>query len=199
MYLGCFQVMDFSTAQLKAHSEEYAALLMTRLTGLAPEAAKAQYNHYLKEANDFQLGCEVHFFRSGKRLQQNGALIPRENRDQFMEYLYMMTGKSTTRESFEATVGRLLLEFPRIVGWLEWWLRPGIASMIFPAKSNVDPHLAQKVPSTSNPVEGQHSNLHSAMGVNHDALSGAHKLYLYVKQREAHFQAITGKLMYGSF
>lgn len=115
---------------------------------------------------------------------QNGALVPREKKEKFMEMLYIMTAKSTTPELFQTTIDQIKLMFPHIHGWLEWWLRPTIASMIFPAKSSIDPALAEKVPSTSNPIEAQHSNLHSAVGKDHDALTGVHKLYLHVKERE---------------
>ncbi len=84
------------------------------------------------------------------------------------------------------------LSFNRLDGWLEWWLRPNIASMIFPAKSRVDPELASQLPSTSNPVEAAHSHLHSAMGTGYDAHQGVHKLFVYVKERETRFNALMG-------
>ncbi|KAE9396957.1 hypothetical protein BT96DRAFT_996232 [Gymnopus androsaceus JB14] len=101
-----------------------------------------------------------------------------------------MTAKSTTSEHFASTVNQIQEQFPRIHGWLEWWLRPAISSMIFPSKSSINPKLADKVPSTSNAIESQHFNLHSAMGKDHDALAGVHKLYIYVKQREQQYNAL---------
>lgn len=191
--------MDFSSAQIKAHSEEYADLMMSLTSGfkeLSKETFKAQWQHYLQEANSVQVGCEIHFFRSGKRLMQNSALISHERKDKFMEMLYIMTAKSTTSEHFASTVNQIHEQFPRIHGWLEWWLRPAISSMIFPSKSSINPTLADKVPSTSNAIESQHFNLHSAMGKDHDALAGVHKLYIYVKQREQQYNALMGENLF---
>ncbi|KAE9395706.1 hypothetical protein BT96DRAFT_942227 [Gymnopus androsaceus JB14] len=94
---------------------------------LSKETFKAQWQHYLQEANSVQVGCEIHFFCSGKRLM-----------------LYIMTAKSTT------------------------------------------------IPSTSNAIESQHFNLHSAMGKDQDALAVVHKLYIYGKQCEQQYNALMG-------
>ncbi|KAE9401742.1 hypothetical protein BT96DRAFT_937764 [Gymnopus androsaceus JB14] len=187
---GCITDGDHSFFRLWISQALNSKLTQKRFKELSKEASKAQWQHYLQEANSVQVGCEIHFFRSGKRLTQNGALVPCEKKDKFMEMLYIMTAKSTTSEIFASTVHQLQDQFPRIQGWLGWWLRPAISSMIFPSTSSINPLLADKVPSTSNPIEAQHSNLHSAMGKDHDALSGVHKLYLYIKQREKQYKAV---------
>ncbi len=188
--------MDFSSAQLAAHSHEYATLLMKLLPGarqLSQPAYDAQYAFFLKEANQSQMGCQVHFFRSGTRLKQNGALIPRDLRGHFDDLLHIMVSSSTTLDVFRATVKEIEERFSMIGGWLEWWLRPSIASMIFPICRKVDPEVAKKVPSSSNPIEAQHSHLHSAVGTGHDDVIGVRKLFLYVRDREKHYLAIMGK------
>lgn len=191
--------MDFSGAQLAAHSEEYADLMMSLAPGadkLVKQAYDTQRAFYLAEANESQWGCEVHFFRSGCHLKQNGALIMRELGSRFEEILYIMTSPSINLEDFESAVIELHSSFPRIEGWLEWWLRPKIASMIFPVCSQIDPEVLRMILRTSNPVEAQHSILHSAMGTGHDAIEGVEKLYLYVKEKEKHFNAIIGKYIF---
>ncbi|KAJ3820274.1 hypothetical protein EV361DRAFT_874259, partial [Lentinula raphanica] len=188
-------VMDFSGAQILAHSQEYANLMMSLTPGvdkLAKEAYNAQHTHYMQAASSSQVGCQVHFFRSAKRLKQNGNLIPKDLQGQFDEILYTMTSSSSsfTLENFNKAVETLQELFPQIHGWLEWWLRPRIASMIFPVYQTLDPETAQKVPHTSNPIEGSHSNLHSAMGSGHDAIPGIHKLFKYAKHRQDIYNAV---------
>ena len=121
---------------------------------------------------------------------QNGALVPPDYQKSFTGILYKMVNKSTTVEEFDTCVSQLHSQFSQIDGWLSWWLCPKIASMIFPAKSAVNVDLARKVPSTTNPVEAQHSNFHSATGKDFDAVAGAHNLYLYIKTHENQYRAI---------
>ena len=185
--------MDFSSAQILAHSVEYADILMSLMAGakeLSSEAYQVQRQHYINQANEMQIGCEIHFLRSGKRLMQNGALIPKDHQKDFIQILNTLTSSTTSLNHFDHCIEQLHSKFPQIDGWLAWWLHPKIASMIFPAKSTVDPNLAKAVPSTSNPVEGQHANLHYAQGTDFDALAGVHNLFLYIKQRESQYSAI---------
>ncbi|KIK50276.1 hypothetical protein GYMLUDRAFT_131872, partial [Collybiopsis luxurians FD-317 M1] len=187
------QVMDFSSAQIKAHSQEYADIMMKLFPGsrnLSQGAYHVQHAHFVKEANEVQVGCQVHFYHSGKRLAQNGVLVPSTHREQFMHFLHIMVAKSTSADQWTSIVDSIRASFPQIEGWLEWWLQPAIASMIFPAVSNVDPGLAHQVPSTTNPIEAQHFNLHLSLDKGHDALAGVHRLYLYVKMREDQYKAV---------
>lgn len=193
MFCHTIQVMDFSAAQQAAHASEYADIMMATHSGLAPEAYKAQREHYLTEAKEAQRGCTVHFWRSATRLKRNAALIERERCDTFDRYLHHIVDKDTSQEEFTATIRSLLTDFPKVRGWLEWWLRPAIASMIFPSQSKLDPAVAEQVPSTSNPVEHQHALLHHATGKDHDFLPGIKKLYMHVGERESQYNAIRGE------
>ncbi|KAJ7893655.1 hypothetical protein B0H14DRAFT_2559638 [Mycena olivaceomarginata] len=62
--------------------------------------------------------------------------------------------------------------------------------MIFPAKSAVDPEVAAKVPSTSNPIEHQHSLLHHAVGKDQELVPGMEKIFLHVREMEKKYLAI---------
>ncbi|KAJ7680004.1 hypothetical protein B0H14DRAFT_2655499 [Mycena olivaceomarginata] len=62
--------------------------------------------------------------------------------------------------------------------------------MIFPAKSSADPELAAKAPSTTNPIEHQHSLLHHAVGKDQELLPGIEKLFLHVREMENKYNAI---------
>lgn len=62
--------------------------------------------------------------------------------------------------------------------------------MIFPACSKVNPAVLTQVPSTSNPAEHSHSLLHHAVGTDHDLIPGIKRLFLYVQEIEAQYNAI---------
>ncbi|KAJ6465938.1 hypothetical protein C8R47DRAFT_45502 [Mycena vitilis] len=189
-------VMDFSVAQRVAHAEEYAdAVISTMQPGfsqLAPEAQALQRKLLVEEAQTAQIGCDIHFMRSTVRVKKNGALVPPELYDTFDSAIRRMLTKNTTREQFAETVTLFKTTFPRLVGWVNWWLRPATASMIFPALSVVDPELADKAPSTTNPIEHQHSLLHHATGTDMDLVQGGDAIFLHVREMEKQYKAIQG-------
>lgn len=141
-----------------------------------------------------QSGCDFHFWQSAERIKANGQVIPAELVDRFMSFLHTMTSKSTTKERFLETTRNFATTFPRAEKWLAWWLRPTIASMIFPSQSAVDPTIGSQIPATANPVEHGHSLLHHAVGKDQDLITGIRKLFLHVSEFEKQYDAIKGGL-----
>jgi hypothetical protein len=190
--------MDFSGAQRAAHAEEYADAIISTMqpafSQLAQAAQDVQRKVLVEEAKTAQVGCDLHFSRSAVRLKKNGAIIPPEAVDTFDGGIRRMLSKNTTPGEIAETVNMLKATFPRIVGWINWWLRPPIASMIFPALSVVNPELADKVPSTTNPIEHQHSLLHHATGTDMDLVQGAENIWLHVRELEKQYDAIKGMI-----
>lgn len=187
--------MDFSAAQRSAHAEEYAELIIylnKSFHDLTVQSQAIERKQYVEEAKEAKVGCDVHFGRSAMRVKKNGALVPPDLVDVFDDSIRRLLSPSTSSKQFSEVVTSLKDQFPRIHGWLDWWLRPAIASMIFPARSVVDPAVAASVPSTSNPIEHQHSLLHHATGTDQDLQPGIEKLFLHVQKLEAQYDAIKG-------
>ncbi|KAJ7768047.1 hypothetical protein B0H14DRAFT_3895019 [Mycena olivaceomarginata] len=175
-------VMDFSGAQRGAHAEAYADAIistMPHFSLLSQEAQDAERHQLVLEAEKGELGCHVHFWRSAD--QSAGT---------FEKSLRELLSPMTTSARFDEVVSMLKSTFPAIKHWLSWWERRPIASMIFPAKSSVDPALAAKAPSTTNPVEHQHSLLHHAVGKDQELIPGIEKLFLHVREMENKYNAI---------
>jgi hypothetical protein len=190
--------MDFSAAQRSAHAEEYAdavTALQPSFRDLLAESQVRERKRYVDEAAEAVLGCGVHFWRSATRIKKNGVLVPPLQSERFNNLLYRLISSNTSSDEFDDAVATLRSDFPRIKGWLDWWLHPKFASMIFPARSVVDPNHAQSVPSTSNPAEHQHSLLHHATGIDQDLIPGIRKLFLHVQEIQAQYEAIQGKFM----
>lgn len=96
------------------------------------------------------------------------------------------------------TVQTIRKLFPKVTGWLNWWLQPAVAAMIFPSQRQVPDDVFAQVPHTSNPVEGHHSLLHHATGTDHDLIPGIERLYLHVRSLETRYQAVKGKFLQAS-
>jgi len=88
------------------------------------------------------------------------------------------------------------MQFLHVKGWMQWWLCPVNASMIFPVKRAMSPELAEKTPNISNAAKHRHSNLHMAVGEDHDLFSSIKNLYLHMQEMEAHYNAIKGQLTF---
>lgn len=164
--------------------------LIPAFQNLSDTARVAQRAAYLEEASQAQRGCVTHFQRSGTRLKSNNALVPVELVKTFDTLTRIMLSEDTTPSQFDNAVRQLRMHFPRIHGWLEWWLKPTVASMIFPAKTVLDPSVMAEVPNTSNPIEHQHYLLHHATGIDHDLIKGIENIYLHVQEMEAQYKAI---------
>jgi len=187
--------MDFSASQRTAHAEEYACAkirLNPAFHTLAKASQATERAAYLEEARRAEVGCHFHFWQSATRLKSNGTLVPRGSTAIFDHILRILVSEHTSREEFDENVKLLRDKFPRIDGWLSWWLRPTFASMIFPSQSLVDRAISNQVPSTSNAAEHQHSLLHHAVGTDHDLIPGIQKLFLHVQELERQFSAIKG-------
>src|SRR5882762_5736733 len=159
--------MDYSAAQRSARAEEYANTMVSLIpsfTMLSTEAQAAERTRYIKEAQDTLKGCATHFNGSVLRIKRNLALIPAEDANKFQALVYELLSQDTTSAEFDNVARQIGTSFPRIEGWLKWWLRPANASMIFPAKRTMSEGVSNATPNTSNLIEHQFSLLHRATG-----------------------------------
>ncbi|KAJ7216099.1 hypothetical protein GGX14DRAFT_607331 [Mycena pura] len=186
-------VMDFSGAQRGAHAEEYADAIISITPGFASLSKQAQAverRQLVLEAEKAEVGCEVHFWRSADHVKKTHSLVPPEQAGAFERILRELLSPRTTSECFDTVIQTFKTTFPPLKNWIGWWERRSIASMIFPAKSSTDPTVASKVPSTSNPIEHQHSLLHHAVGRDHELLPGIEKIWLHVEEMRKKSDAI---------
>ncbi|KAF8965742.1 hypothetical protein BDZ97DRAFT_1918031 [Flammula alnicola] len=188
-------VFDFSAAQRSAHAAEYAEAVITTTPGFYNLTKASQENEhaaYLEQALQAERGCSFHFWQSAERITSNSALVPsaKAKAAEFNLHLRILEDKATSRAEFDKTIVTLNSEYPNIVNWLSWWLRPTFRSLIFPAYSSLDPSIAIQVPRTSNPAEHSHSLLHHSVGSDQDLIPGIKKLFLHVKELESQYNSI---------
>jgi hypothetical protein len=70
--------MDFSAAQRAAHAEEYADAIIAITPGfsqLSAEAQKAERKHFMREAEEGEVGCDTHFWRSADRIKKTHSVV----------------------------------------------------------------------------------------------------------------------------
>jgi hypothetical protein len=65
---------------------------------------------------------------------------------------------------FGRIVEMMRSEWPKLKGWLDWWLAPEHASMIFASQRTMDQALAAKLPATTNPEESIHAVIYNMAG-----------------------------------
>ncbi|KAJ7261600.1 hypothetical protein C8J57DRAFT_1634681 [Mycena rebaudengoi] len=138
-------VMDFSGAQRGAHAEEYADAIISTMplfAALSPEAQQAERRQLVLEAQKAVVGCDIHFWRSSTRIKKSQVLVPPTSTDTFEKHLREMLSPDTISDRFDDVVQMLKSTFPLVHNWVNWWLRPSIAPMIFPAKRTLDPELS---------------------------------------------------------
>lgn len=187
--------MDFSAAQHRAFVDEYVKFGLSRIPGISSMSSETQREtreRLTAEAEELAVGCYVHWQRSIIRLRQNATLIPRSSLRRFNEIVHLMESDETTSDTFDHLISELRETFPRIYSWIDWWIHPWAASMIFPAKSKVPLSLREQVPRTSNPIEARHSLLHRAVGTGKSLIQGIEGLILSMNEAEASHNAIEG-------
>ena len=77
--------------------------------------------------------CEVHFKRSLTRVRRNGAIVSSEKEMEFYRKILELLNPELSENSFQAVVKELKSEYPKCKKWLEWYLHPERAKLIFPA------------------------------------------------------------------
>ena len=189
------KTMDFSAAQQAAFEEEYISFIASQDPTFASMTVDMQEAHrklLQAEAQTMHRGCEVHYGRSLLRLRSNGSLVPPEKMSRFNSITTGMRSPDVTPEEFLAMVAEFQAEFPKLAGWLDWWLRPTVAPTIFPSCTRTVATRLLETSATSNPVEGQHSLLHRATRTDLDVLEGIRYLYKHMARFEKQYLAIKG-------
>jgi hypothetical protein len=166
--------------------------LLPSFYSLSKEAQDIECKRYIDEAQATTKGCVTHFSGLVLRIKCTESLVPTACLQNFDSLIHQLMSPDTTLDNFDRVAKEISTQFPHVKNWIQWWLRPVNASMIFPAKQAMSPELTEKVPNTSNPAEHRHSNLHMAVGEDHDLFSGIKNLYLHMQEMEAHYNVIKG-------
>ncbi|KAK4519130.1 uncharacterized protein ATC70_009362 [Mucor velutinosus] len=139
-------IMDFSAAQ-----HEGFILALREVFGVK------QHN-----ALPFLKGCYMHWMQSVRRLSNNYQVVKPDDIDLILKLVHRFRTTSNSIE-FYRTGQEILSKFPNSKKWLQWWLQPGVSSMIFRYKLLMKKELRQHKSRTSNAIEAFHSALYKLM------------------------------------
>jgi hypothetical protein len=143
--------MDFSTALSNAWLESVTGLLQKMF---GPTATLSQKGH---EA--LKKFCSVHYKGNVVKVSNASANIPIDKKHQFKELSWKLLDDICFFGTFEKTVRSMIVKFPKVEGWVKWYLNERVAPYIFPACNSVkeDDTLMKRLKSLSldtNPQEG---------------------------------------------
>lgn len=92
-------------------------------------------------------------------------------------------------QAFQKRAQKLIKMFPKIKPWLLWWTRDAHASMLFTSERTMEPVLWDSLPDSTNAEEAMHHKIYSAVGRDHNLISGINGLEAFARHYE---QLITG-------
>ena len=178
--------MDFSQAERGGF---IAGFIM--FWDLHPEN-KCMWQELQVAAERLLKGCREHFRSQITRVGWITAIVSHDKGDEFVARAHALLDAPSS-EDFIAHAELLVQDFPKIRSWVEWWMRPSVASMLFESERKMDIELWESLPMDNNAEESMHWKLYSACGRNHEFLEGMHGLYAVAVYYERLHVAASGK------
>ena len=103
-------------------------------------------------------GCLQHFCSGVTRVKKISGAIPPALADAF-EAQALALLQADNVEQFLSRTKVILHDFPKTEAWLQWWMRPSHASMLFVSLHRMEPELWESIPDTTNAEEAMHWKL----------------------------------------
>lgn len=121
-------------------------------------------------------GCEEHFRAGVTRVARINGAVPPDLKDAFTERVLGLL-KCSNSEEFQHRASLIIRDFPKLKSWMEWWMRPAHASMLFESERKMDVQIWDSLPKTTNAEEAMHWKLYSACGRDHSFMEGMNALF----------------------
>jgi hypothetical protein len=100
-------------------------------------------------------GCEEHFRAGVTRVARINGAVPPDLKDAFTERVLGLL-KCSNSEEFQHHASLIICDFPKLKSWMEWWMRPAHASMLFESERKMDVQIWDSLPKTTNAEEAMH-------------------------------------------
>jgi hypothetical protein len=140
-------------------------------------------------------GCREHYRAGVTRVSRISAAVPPDMAEAFKDRAMNLLHLSNS-EDFLAQAALLVRDFPKLKDWMEWWMRPTHAQMLFESERQMDIGLWESIPDTNNAEESMHWKLYSACGRNHRFLEGMHALHKVAVYYERLYEAASSESCY---
>jgi len=135
-------------------------------------------------------GCQEHFRAAVTRVARINGAVPPDMKDAFVQRALGLLHCSSS-DDFHLRANLIIRDFPRLKSWMEWWMRPAHASMLFESERTMDINIWGSIPKTNNAEEAMHWKLYSACGCDHAFMEGMSSL---VKVAEYYQRLLEGHL-----
>ncbi|THU80138.1 hypothetical protein K435DRAFT_638761, partial [Dendrothele bispora CBS 962.96] len=104
-------------------------------------------------------GCEHHYRKSVHKVSRAQGILSKDSQTAFKR-LAMDLCTVKTEAEFTATVEEIQDKFPQLFPWLNWWLEPEHARMIFDSQRTMSAETLASLPCTTNAEESMHNTLY---------------------------------------
>lgn len=161
--------MDFSEAERSGFIAAFIEFWTLRSDSRTNAELSAAAGHLLR-------GCEEHFRAGVTRVARINGAVPPDLKDAFTERALGLL-RCSNSEEFQSRASLIVRDFPKLKSWVEWWMRPAHASMLFQSERTMDVQIWDSLPNTTNAEEAMHWKLYSACGRDHSFMEGMNALY----------------------
>ena len=135
-------------------------------------------------------GCQEHFRAAVTCVARINGAVPVDKKEAFTEHALGLLHCATS-DDFQLRANLIIRDFPKLASWMEWWMRPSHASMLFRSERKMDTELWNGLPSTTNAQEAMNAKIYKACGQDHQFLEGMNALYAFALHFERLYKAAT--------
>jgi hypothetical protein len=180
------QVVDFSDAQMLGFQQAFIDYFS------AADFDSRTESELQVAVTKLLRGCEYHFRSGVATVARFGGIIHKDERRNFRKLVISLVD-IRSQEEFQDTVDSILIKWPRIRPWLEWWLRPSHAAMLFSSQRTMSLDILAQVPKDTNAEESMHHTIYQvAGGKKFDLIPGLDGLLVVEKWFHLRFDHVLG-------
>jgi hypothetical protein len=162
--------MDFSEAECSGFK-----MAFVEFWTLHVDSDQRSHEELSEAAGRLLRGCQEHFRAAVTRVARINGAVPPELKDAFTGRALSLLQCSNTEE-FQLRAELMVRDFPKLKSWMEWWMRPAHASMLFQSERVMDIRIWDSIPKTTNAQEAMHWKIYSMCGRDHSFLEGMYAL-----------------------
>ncbi|EIW84332.1 hypothetical protein CONPUDRAFT_142660 [Coniophora puteana RWD-64-598 SS2] len=122
-------------------------------------------------------GCHQHFIAGTTRLKRTGIIHSDRNSKSYFDMCIREMMNTHDHHQFQTMVSQLRERFPKAKSWLDWWLRPEHAALIFESQRKMKPPIWEAIPFSTNASEAMHAQIYRAISNNFALMEGLNGLY----------------------
>ncbi|KAJ7276589.1 hypothetical protein C8J57DRAFT_1713894 [Mycena rebaudengoi] len=143
-------------------------------------------------------GCRQHFDNQITRVARISRIVGPERQSMFRKFAKALLNQKNMKDLRTCTT-EFIEEFPDAKPWVNWWMRPAHASMLFLVASGMTRKLWDSLPSTTNAVESMHHRIYRMIGRRNTLFYGLEGLVRICETFERSYDAARWghKIFYG--